>query len=158
MTFSLLGCCQHHPGVPVFHDAMKKWSCCDKKSYDFTECLQLPVCHLNNKIILHNCIYKIQLYRHLLFYYSQGCTFGIHSNEKPPPQPKAEPYSLPEESIVRGPPPKPAQTYVRPSKDEKMRPLNTTITDSLAKELEKKMVNETEVEPLAPGQFHHYHG
>ena len=57
------GVCVHHPGVPVFHDAMKVrratvtvsgvlmfvflfvqgWSCCKKRSTDFTDFLNIPV-------------------------------------------------------------------------------------------------------------------
>ncbi|XP_023167500.1 cysteine and histidine-rich domain-containing protein [Drosophila hydei] len=47
--------CRHHPGAPFFHDAYKGWSCCNKKSVDFTEFLNI-----------------------------QGCTLGKHSNIKPP--------------------------------------------------------------------------
>lgn len=47
--------CIHHPGVPFFHDAYKGWSCCNKKSVDFTEFLNI-----------------------------KGCTQAKHSNEKPP--------------------------------------------------------------------------
>jgi len=46
--------CHYHPGVPVFHDALKGWSCCKKRSTDFSEFLKFP-----------------------------GCTIGRHSNEKP---------------------------------------------------------------------------
>lgn len=46
--------CTYHPGVPVFHDAYKGWSCCNKKSIDFTEFLNI-----------------------------KGCTTSFHSNEKP---------------------------------------------------------------------------
>lgn len=47
--------CIHHPGHPVFHDAYKSWSCCGKKTTDFTEFLNAP-----------------------------GCTRGFHCNVKPP--------------------------------------------------------------------------
>lgn len=47
--------CTHHPGVPFFHDAYKGWSCCNKKSVDFTEFLNI-----------------------------KGCTMAKHSNVKPP--------------------------------------------------------------------------
>ena len=57
----LEGCCRHHPGVPVFHDALKGWSCCSRRSTDFTEFLNIP-----------------------------GCTNGRHSNEKPP-EPEKKP-------------------------------------------------------------------
>ncbi|XP_025995378.1 cysteine and histidine-rich domain-containing protein [Solenopsis invicta] len=46
--------CLHHPGQPVFHDAYKGWSCCNKKCTDFTEFLNI-----------------------------KGCTKSKHSNEKP---------------------------------------------------------------------------
>ncbi|KZC15182.1 PREDICTED: cysteine and histidine-rich domain-containing protein [Dufourea novaeangliae] len=47
--------CVHHPGHPVFHDAYKGWSCCNKKCIDFTEFLNI-----------------------------KGCTKSCHSNIKPP--------------------------------------------------------------------------
>ncbi|XP_013106544.2 cysteine and histidine-rich domain-containing protein morgana [Stomoxys calcitrans] len=57
--------CCHHPGAPYFHDAYKGWSCCNKKSVDFTEFLS-----------------------------KKGCTLSKHSNVKPPepekPKPKQE--------------------------------------------------------------------
>ncbi len=46
--------CQYHPGAPFFHDAYKGWTCCNKKSTDFTMFLSFP-----------------------------GCTQGQHSNVKP---------------------------------------------------------------------------
>jgi len=46
--------CRFHPGGPVFHDALKGWSCCEKRVTDFSEFLNLP-----------------------------GCTAGPHSKEKP---------------------------------------------------------------------------
>ncbi|PIK56992.1 putative cysteine and histidine-rich domain-containing protein 1 [Apostichopus japonicus] len=36
--------CVHHPGEPVFHDAYKGWSCCKKRTTDFTEFLNIPGC------------------------------------------------------------------------------------------------------------------
>ncbi|XP_015522605.1 cysteine and histidine-rich domain-containing protein morgana [Neodiprion virginianus] len=38
------GDCIHHPGLPVFHDAYKGWSCCNKKCTDFTEFLNIKGC------------------------------------------------------------------------------------------------------------------
>ncbi|CEF62709.1 Cysteine/histidine-rich domain and CS domain and HSP20-like chaperone domain-containing protein [Strongyloides ratti] len=46
--------CIYHPGPPIFHDALKIWKCCDKKSCDFGTWLSYP-----------------------------GCTKGPHSAEKP---------------------------------------------------------------------------
>ncbi|XP_036323788.1 cysteine and histidine-rich domain-containing protein [Rhagoletis pomonella] len=53
--------CRHHPGAPYFHDAYKGWSCCNKKSVDFTEFLSI-----------------------------KGCTLSKHSNIKPPEPEKPE--------------------------------------------------------------------
>ncbi|CAF1026009.1 unnamed protein product [Didymodactylos carnosus] len=36
--------CLHHPGLPKFHDAYKIWSCCQKKSTDFSTFLSLSGC------------------------------------------------------------------------------------------------------------------
>ena len=61
--------CQYHPGVPVFHDALKGWSCCKRRSTDFTEFLNTP-----------------------------GCTKGLHSNVKPPePEKPKQEVTIPEE-------------------------------------------------------------
>lgn len=62
--------CRYHPGVPVFHDAYKGWSCCNKKSVDFTEFLNF-----------------------------KGCTLSEHSNEKPPEpvKPEKEEIDVPEQ-------------------------------------------------------------
>lgn len=38
-----LDSCTFHPGNPVFHDAYKGWSCCNKKCTDFTEFLNIKV-------------------------------------------------------------------------------------------------------------------
>ena len=53
--------CRYHPGGPVFHDALKGWSCCEKRVTDFSEFLNLP-----------------------------GCTAGYHSKDKPTEQVKPE--------------------------------------------------------------------
>lgn len=36
--------CVYHSGEPVFHDVYKYWSCCDKKTTDFTEFLNIKGC------------------------------------------------------------------------------------------------------------------
>ncbi|CAK9296790.1 unnamed protein product [Gordionus sp. m RMFG-2023] len=45
--------CCYHPGQPVFHEGMKYWSCCQKKTSDFTTFLNQMGCvkgeHLWNK-------------------------------------------------------------------------------------------------------------
>jgi len=51
------GACSFHPGVPVFHEGLKSWSCCqdtNKPVLDFDSFMLLP-----------------------------GCTRGVHTSEKP---------------------------------------------------------------------------
>uniref|UniRef100_A0A8C0VMD3 Integrin subunit beta 1 binding protein 2 n=1 Tax=Cyanistes caeruleus TaxID=156563 RepID=A0A8C0VMD3_CYACU len=38
--------CLYHPGVPIFHDALKGWSCCKKRTTDFSEFLSIKVSDL----------------------------------------------------------------------------------------------------------------
>ncbi|CAG5105240.1 Oidioi.mRNA.OKI2018_I69.chr1.g1953.t1.cds [Oikopleura dioica] len=37
-------CCHYHPGVPIFHEGMKFWSCCERKTSDFTAFLNQAGC------------------------------------------------------------------------------------------------------------------
>ncbi|XP_010555630.1 PREDICTED: cysteine and histidine-rich domain-containing protein RAR1 [Tarenaya hassleriana] len=66
------GSCQFHDSGPIFHDGMKEWSCCKKRSHDFSLFLEIP-----------------------------GCKTGKHTTEKPviakpaPKQPVAIPHSSP---------------------------------------------------------------
>lgn len=109
--------CLFHPGVPIFHDALKGWSCCRKRTTDFSEFLSI-----------------------------KGCTRGCHSNEKPqePLRPKVSsdkgditkrPNG--EEMIYRGP--KSAETLQkeRPSSEEPKTKLPHKVSASLAQVLEK---------------------
>jgi len=36
--------CTYHPGVPVFHEGSKGWSCCSKRTAIFEDFLELPGC------------------------------------------------------------------------------------------------------------------
>lgn len=36
--------CKYHPGQPIFHEGMKYWSCCQKKTTDFTVFLEQSGC------------------------------------------------------------------------------------------------------------------
>ena len=36
--------CYYHPGTPVFHEGLKGWSCCSKKTVEFDEFLQILGC------------------------------------------------------------------------------------------------------------------
>lgn len=77
--------------MPVFHDAYKGWSCCKKKSINFTEFLNF-----------------------------KGCTTGKHSEEKPEVQEKSQQSEVDLDSIIhKAQPSTPIQTNVmkRPSFD-----------------------------------------
>uniref|UniRef100_A0A2I2Z1Y4 CHORD domain-containing protein n=1 Tax=Gorilla gorilla gorilla TaxID=9595 RepID=A0A2I2Z1Y4_GORGO len=53
--------CTYHPGVPVFHDALKGWSCYKRRTTDFSDFLSIV-----------------------------RCTKGRHNSEKPPERVKPE--------------------------------------------------------------------
>jgi len=38
--------CKYHPGVPIFHEGMKFWSCCQRKTSDFQSFLNQEGCML----------------------------------------------------------------------------------------------------------------
>ena len=42
--------CVHHPGAPIFHEGMKYWSCCQKKTTDFGVFLSQPGCTEGNHL------------------------------------------------------------------------------------------------------------
>ncbi|KAI1283133.1 Cysteine and histidine-rich domain-containing protein [Halotydeus destructor] len=67
--------CLHHPGIPFFHETYKGWTCCNKKSTDFTEFLNI-----------------------------RGCENSKHSNVKPPePEKPVETVTQPEPEEIRKP-------------------------------------------------------
>ncbi|CAH1799897.1 unnamed protein product [Owenia fusiformis] len=107
--------CKFHPGTPVFHDALKGWSCCKRRSTDFTEFLNIP-----------------------------GCTKGPHSNIKPPEPEKPEQNGTDIEKIIQEqapPPPRApiAEPTVRPPSDEPLIRLPATVAGSLKSALERKL-------------------
>lgn len=108
--------CTYHPGQPVFHDALKGWSCCKKRSTDFTEFLNTP-----------------------------GCLKGLHSNVKPPEPVKEEnPADTNKDEVIEvkiREPKKPRDPSTRPSADELLAPLTVNVTPSLKQALEKHMEN-----------------
>ncbi|KAL7847519.1 hypothetical protein AOLI_G00222370 [Acnodon oligacanthus] len=120
--------CTYHPGVPVFHDALKGWSCCKRRTTDFSDFLSIA-----------------------------GCTKGPHNKEKPPEPVKPEVKSSGEkkdvdglkpkciESIVQAP--KPAECFRRPSPDEPISRLQQKVSASLKQALEKLKLSEN-----APGE------
>ncbi|ESO84272.1 hypothetical protein LOTGIDRAFT_155607 [Lottia gigantea] len=107
--------CQYHPGGPIFHDALKGWSCCKKRSTDFTEFLNIP-----------------------------GCTKGKHSNEKPP-EPvaphKPDKNTVKEEVVVVKAPLvediKARQTKSDKFASDKLKPIKITVANSLKTALDK---------------------
>nr|XP_033804872.1 cysteine and histidine-rich domain-containing protein 1 isoform X1 [Geotrypetes seraphini] len=120
--------CTYHPGVPVFHDALKGWSCCKRRTTDFSDFLSIV-----------------------------GCTKGKHSNEKPPEPVKPDVKTTSdkteladlkpkfEEHIIQAP--KPVETIKRPSPDEPMIRLQLKISTSLKQALERlKLPSENEKE------------
>ncbi|XP_032878332.1 cysteine and histidine-rich domain-containing protein 1 isoform X1 [Amblyraja radiata] len=104
--------CTYHPGVPVFHDALKGWSCCERRTSDFSEFLSIG-----------------------------GCTEGRHSNVKTPDPVKPEVKTSPEltakfnEKATQKR--KPVEAIIRPSPDAPMVKLEQKVSPALKKVLEK---------------------
>uniref|UniRef100_A0A131XVS3 Putative cysteine and histidine-rich domain chord-containing zinc binding protein n=1 Tax=Ixodes ricinus TaxID=34613 RepID=A0A131XVS3_IXORI len=104
--------CTHHPGKPVFHDAYKSWSCCKKKTTDFTEFLNI-----------------------------KGCTKSYHRDQKPVESPKPERKTDAENQNVNPdrPPeaPRPTVPLVRPDENQPLVLLQSSIGSSLVPLLSK---------------------
>nr|XP_057924942.1 cysteine and histidine-rich domain-containing protein 1 [Doryrhamphus excisus] len=108
--------CVFHPGIPIFHDALKGWSCCRKRTTDFSEFLSI-----------------------------KGCTRGPHSNERPsePLVPEVSSdkatskHANGPEIIYQGPKSAEKLQKERPSSDEPKAKLPVKVSASLARELEK---------------------
>ncbi|KAL0281418.1 UNVERIFIED_CONTAM: hypothetical protein PYX00_002409 [Menopon gallinae] len=100
--------CCFHPGNPVFHDAYKGWSCCNKRSIDFTEFLNI-----------------------------KGCARSFHSNVKPPEpeKPKVEKTKSDEVYEYVAPTPK-VSTLERPPFDSPLVRLKPEISNALKAEIE----------------------
>uniref|UniRef100_A0A665TXD4 Cysteine and histidine-rich domain-containing protein 1 n=1 Tax=Echeneis naucrates TaxID=173247 RepID=A0A665TXD4_ECHNA len=119
--------CTYHPGVPVFHDALKGWSCCKRRTTDFSDFLSIV-----------------------------GCTRGPHNKEKPPEPVKPDVTSSGEkeaddqtkpkfnEYIISAP--KPQEAICRPSADEPMVRLQHKVSASLKQALEKLKLSENAAE------------
>ncbi|XP_038829754.1 cysteine and histidine-rich domain-containing protein 1-like isoform X3 [Salvelinus namaycush] len=116
--------CTFHPGVPVFHDALKGWSCCTRRTTDFSDFLSI-----------------------------EGCSRGIHNREKPAEPIRPEVTSSEgrrekgEELKPRGDPyiiqaPKPLELIHRPSGDEPLVRLQQKVFSSLRQALEKLQLAE----------------
>ncbi|KAK7080598.1 Cysteine and histidine-rich domain-containing protein 1 [Halocaridina rubra] len=100
--------CTYHPGEPIFHDAYKGWSCCNKRSTDFTT-------FLNTK----------------------GCAIGMHNPEKPPEPEKQKIDPATRDEVITVESKKP-QSLPRPSFDTPMKRLPLTVAQSLKLALEKQ--------------------
>jgi hypothetical protein len=105
--------CQYHPGLPYFHDAYKIWSCCQKKSHDFTTFLSIP-----------------------------GCTRGPHQPNKPEepvalrPTEQEQPPS-PKSTVRQEIPKPPISTVERPPADAPLTKMKLTVATSLQTALQK---------------------
>lgn len=111
--------CRHHPGTPFFHDAYKGWSCCNKKSVDFTEFLNI-----------------------------KGCQLSKHSNVKPVEPEKPAPKVIeeePEPPKIREPM-KPS-SLERPSFDMELVTLKPIVAPALKQSIDNLVVNETKKQP-----------
>lgn len=42
--------CVHHPGVPIFHEGLKYWSCCQKRTTDFNAFLSQVGCECGKHV------------------------------------------------------------------------------------------------------------
>lgn len=100
--------CLHHPGLPVFHDAYKKWSCCEKKTTDFTEFLNI-----------------------------KGCTRSYHSNIKPAEPPKSASQHKIEERKQIPQPLQTKEVFIRPDANEPLVRISSQVGSSLKPVLEK---------------------
>ncbi|GAB0087456.1 Cysteine and histidine-rich domain-containing protein [Sergentomyia squamirostris] len=100
--------CQYHPGMPYFHDAYKGWSCCKKKSVDFTEFLNI-----------------------------KGCTAGLHSNVKPPePEKPEKKEEVPVEEVKEIRPPIRASVLKRPDYESPLVTLEPSVAPSLKQQID----------------------
>ena len=108
LNSTFLESCTYHPGLPFFHDVYKGWSCCNKKSVDFTEFLNI-----------------------------KGCTKAKHSNEKPPEpeKPAKEDVVIDEKPKMPAPIAKP--TIKRPPFESELTLVEPNIMPSLKKEIDE---------------------
>lgn len=116
--------CTYHPGVPVFHDALKGWSCCKRRTTDFSDFLSIA-----------------------------GCTKGHHNKEKPPEPVKPEVKNSGEkkeledlkprfnEYVIQAP--KPVEFIQRPRADEPLVELQQKVSPSLRQALQNLKLAES---------------
>lgn len=51
--------CIYHPGVPVFHEGLKFWTCCQKKTTDFNTFLGQVGCERGSHVWKKDVSFKI---------------------------------------------------------------------------------------------------
>lgn len=109
--------CRHHPGIPFFHDAYKGWSCCNKKSVDFTEFLNI-----------------------------KGCQVSKHSNVKPPEPEKPAPVEIVDEPVmVKIREPVKPSALKRPSLDTELTALEAVVAPALKQSIDNLAPSERKV-------------
>lgn len=104
--------CRHHPGTPYFHDAYKGWSCCKKKSVDFTEFLNV-----------------------------KGCTLSKHSNVKPIASEKPEPKMVEEEPPQEIREPVKPSKLTRPQFDSPLTTLVPYVAPALKQSIDSLVIS-----------------
>ncbi|XP_071957070.1 cysteine and histidine-rich domain-containing protein 1-like [Antedon mediterranea] len=117
--------CKFHLGGPIFHDAYKGWSCCKKRTTDFTEFLNI-----------------------------KGCAKGPHNPVKPVPQPtqsEKDEVSIKEEPK---PPrePNPIKPVERPRNDEPLVAIPVTIGATLKDAIAKMQKMQVSLENNADSE------
>lgn len=113
--------CRHHPGVPYFHDAYKGWTCCKKKSVDFTEFLNI-----------------------------KGCQLSKHSNVKPVEPEKPAPQIVEDvEEPEKIPEPVKPSALERPPFETDLTTLTPTIAPALKQSIDKLEVSDVKKETSA---------
>lgn len=102
--------------MPFFHDAYKGWSCCNRKSVDFTEFLNI-----------------------------KGCQLSKHSNVKPiePEKPAPKEVVIEEEPPKKLPEPVKASTLKRPPFGSDLTTLQPTIAPALKQSIDNLVVSDT---------------
>lgn len=116
--------CVHHPGKPVFHDAYKSWSCCNKKTTDFTEFLNI-----------------------------KGCTKSCHQSQKPVESPKPERKIDTEPKAPHPEPRRPTVELVRPDENQPLVRLASSVGSSLAPLLSKLSLEKKAEALESEGEF-----
>lgn len=59
--------CVHHPGVPIFHEGLKFWSCCTKRTTDFTAFVNQKGCAYGEHKWLANVSTEISIFFPFIF-------------------------------------------------------------------------------------------